>query len=294
MTDLIAARQQYAETICQRAGVRSAAVVHAFATVAREHYLGPGPWQIFDPGAFNTPDSARSLYRPTPNADPIHLYQDALIAIDTTRFLNNGQPSAHALWIDALDPHQGDHLVHIGCGTGYFTAVMAEIVGSSGRVTAIEIDPELASRARTNLAGCSNVQVVEASGCTFDFGAADAIYINAGATHPLPLWLDRLDVGGRLTVPLVRWPGNPREASASGCGVLIKVTRDTDGYAARVVSLVGIFPCIGAVDPEADQFLSEAFARGIDAGQKLVLRRDQHGRRPACWLHGDGYCFAVD
>jgi protein-L-isoaspartate(D-aspartate) O-methyltransferase len=34
----------------------------------------------------------------------------------------------------------------------------------------------------------------------------NAIYVNAGATHPMPLWLDSLMLGGRLIFPLVRYP----------------------------------------------------------------------------------------
>ena len=108
-------------------------MVHAFTQVPRERYLGPGPWKIFKFPAYQT----------TTDADPKHLYHDVLVAIDPVRFLNNGQPSFLAFLIDALDLQEGEHVVHIGCGTGYYTAILAEIVGSTGRVTAIEIDAEL-------------------------------------------------------------------------------------------------------------------------------------------------------
>jgi protein-L-isoaspartate(D-aspartate) O-methyltransferase len=276
--------------VCERARVQSSALRRAFATVPREHYLGDGPWPIFDPSML---DVSGSMYRPTPDADPRHVYEDVLIGIDTTRGLNNGSPSGHALWIDALDPHPGDHLVHIGCGTGYYTAVLREMVGEGGRVTALELDPALAARARTNLSGYPNVQARQADGSAFDFGDADAIYVNAGATHPLPLWLERLRPGGRLTLPLVRWPVTPARTAASGCGVLLKITRAAGGDHARVVSLVGIFPCLGAVDAEADQRLAEAFDRGVDVVSTYAVRRDPHPPGPGCWLHSEGYCFSA-
>ena len=57
----------------------------------REAYLGPGPWPILRwPG-----------YTSTPDADPAWLYSDILVGILPERHLNNGQPSAHALWISA-------------------------------------------------------------------------------------------------------------------------------------------------------------------------------------------------
>jgi protein-L-isoaspartate(D-aspartate) O-methyltransferase len=76
-----------------------------------------------------------------------------LVAIDETRRLNNGQPSLWAQLFDVLDLAAGDHVIHVGAGQGYYSAILAEIVGPTGRVTAIEIDPNLATKARKNLAG---------------------------------------------------------------------------------------------------------------------------------------------
>ena len=75
-----------------------------------------------------------------------------LIAIDERRRLNNGQPSLWARMYDQLKLSRDAHVVHVGAGTGYYSAILAEIVGRAGRVTAIEIDPALAARAGENLA----------------------------------------------------------------------------------------------------------------------------------------------
>jgi len=51
----------------------------------------------------------------------------------------------------------GEHVVHIGAGVGYYTAILAKLVGAEGRVTAIEFDAELAARAKClnlNRNGC--------------------------------------------------------------------------------------------------------------------------------------------
>ena len=53
------------------------------------------------------------------------------------------------MWLAAADPKPGDHVVHIGIGTGYYTAILAELVGPTGRVTAIEYDASLATAPRT-------------------------------------------------------------------------------------------------------------------------------------------------
>jgi protein-L-isoaspartate(D-aspartate) O-methyltransferase len=52
-----------------------------------------------------------------------------LVAIDEKRLLNNGQPSFLAILIEALALQEGDHVVHVGCGTGYYSAILAEFVG---------------------------------------------------------------------------------------------------------------------------------------------------------------------
>jgi len=109
---LAAARQGYAEELRFTAPIRSAAVVKAFATVPRENFLGPGPWRILSP-------MGPAEYWTTENADPRHVYHDALVAIDETRRLNNGQPSLWAHLYDRLGLAPGAHVVHIGAGTGY-------------------------------------------------------------------------------------------------------------------------------------------------------------------------------
>ena len=247
-------------------------MVHAFTQVPRERYLGPGPWKIFKFPAYQT----------TTDADPKHLYHDVLVAIDPVRFLNNGQPSFLAFLIDALDLQEGEHVVHIGCGTGYYTAILAEIVGSTGRVTAIEIDAELATRARNNLAGLQHVEVVHADGGEYHTEPANGIFVNAGATHPRSPWLDRLLPGGRLILPLTtNWNGR-----------ILKVTHQDRGYRACFISPTSICPCIGAQDSDAKQRLEEAFKRG---GWESVrsLRRGLHSQDSTCWLHSDGFCLST-
>ena len=141
-------------------------------------------------------------YVETPSADPVYLYTDDLVGIIPERHLNNGQPSLHATLIARAAPQAGEHVVHIGVGVGYYTAILAELVGTAGAVTAIEFDQSLAERAASNFSGKSNVTVVQGDGAVVDFAAADVIYVNAGATRPAELWLDRLKEGGRLILPL--------------------------------------------------------------------------------------------
>jgi protein-L-isoaspartate(D-aspartate) O-methyltransferase len=174
VSDLIEeARHRYAEELRFTARLGSRAVVDAFATVPRERFFRPGPWRLLSPMALGE-------YWTTEDGDPRHLYHDVLIAIDEQRRLNNGQPSLWARMYEDLDLSNGAHVVHVGAGTGYYSAILAEIVGRAGRVTAIEIDAALAARARESLAAWPQATVAAADGFTFcPDQPADAIVVNA-------------------------------------------------------------------------------------------------------------------
>ena len=287
------ARRYYAEEIRAVANVRSEALVSAFAKVPREHFLGPGPWQIANPDSWQAMTPGASLkdggsYRTTETDDPKHLYHNILIAIDAERKLNNGQPSGLASWIDALELQPGESVLHVGCGVGYYTAIIAEVVGADGLVWGVEIDPGLAERARANLAYLNQVKVMAGDGREFGPRAVDAIFVNAGATQPQAVWLDSLKDRGRLLLPLTV----ARDETSGGMGFMLKVEREAKGYAARFISPVAIFPCIGSRDAESNQRLREAMTKGT-WGTVASLRREPHEASETCWLHGEDFCLST-
>ena len=274
------ARQRYAEELRFTAKVGCRAVVEAFATVPRERFLGPGPWRVLSP-------MAMAEYWTTEDADPRHLYHDVLIAIDEERRLNNGQPSLWARMYDQLELSRGEHVVHIGAGTGYYSAILAETVGRAGRVTAIEVDPTLAARATENLATAwPQATVVAADGFRFQPDQpAGAIVVNAGVTHFSSVWLDALAAeNGRLLVPLT---------NAERWGCFLMITRQTgDRYAARLAGRVGMIPCVGGRDPAAEERLTAALARG-DFTAIRSLRRAPEEPDDTCWLAGEGWWLST-
>src|SRR5436309_15167532 len=83
----------------------------------------------------------------------------SIISLDRAKDINNGQPGSLGRWIDALALKPGERAYHLGCGAGYYTALMAEVVGPNGSVLGLELQPELAARAKENLAGYANVTV---------------------------------------------------------------------------------------------------------------------------------------
>jgi protein-L-isoaspartate(D-aspartate) O-methyltransferase len=271
------ARRCYSEEVRFVGELRREEVVRAFASVPRERFLGPPPWTL----------SVRAGYRELASDDPRDTYHNVLFAIDVKRKLNNGQPSFVGYLIDQCGAAEGQHAVHVGCGTGYYTAILAELVGEDGAVTAIEVDDDLAARARGNLAPWPQVEVKHADGTKFDPGAADAILVNAGATLPTPLWLDRLLPGATLILPLTV------NAPVHGAGWVLKVEHAPKGLSARFISPVGIYHCVGARDEELNRRLSQAFLRGNDELLKVQsLRRDGHVEGDDCWLHCDHLCIS--
>ena len=279
-TDLERARVDFAERLRRAAGLRSAALVRAFGTVPREHFVGPGPWKILVP-------SDLLAYRDTPDADPRHLYANVLVALDASRRLNNGEPAALARWLDTLDLAPGERFLHLGCGVGYYTAIGAEAVSRAGSVLGVEIDAELAERARRNLVPYANVAVACGDGTGLAGDSFDAIFVNAGATQVQQGWIEQLRPGGRLLVPLtVGMPG-----MNAGFGHMLLVTRCPSGYVARFVSPVGIFHCAGARTKEGEELLKETYARG---GEDAVrsLRWDEHAPDVQCWMHGARFCLS--
>lgn len=277
-TELEIIRRAYAKRVMAAAEVHDRRLEAAFATVPRERFLPPGPWQIVRWGR---------RYVPSPSRDPVYLYDDVLVAIRSEHNLNNGQPSLHAALIAAAAPKPGEHAVHVGVGLGYYTAILAQMVGRRGRVTAIEYDADLAVRAAANLAGRRQVRVVHGDGVRGGFDPADIIYINAGATRPADAWLDGLKDGGRLILPLTD-SGFPNGDIRRGA--VFRIERQGDDFFARRISGVAIFPCAGMRDDD-ERALRAAFETGR-AGEVTRLYRRDNVSEEDCWVRGTGWCLA--
>jgi protein-L-isoaspartate(D-aspartate) O-methyltransferase len=283
--DLTTRRQFYAEEVCAIAGVVDPVLVGAFATVPRERFLGPGPWSI----AVTELLPSDPPYRISPDGDPAHVLHNVVVAIDPARQLNNGHPSALAAWIAALRVRRGDRVVHVGCGVGYYTAILAELVGPDGSVTGIEVDTELAARAQENLADRSWVTVVAGDG-THVPSPVDAIFVNAGCTRPHEPWLDALAPAGRLLLPLTGGRG------PHGVGAFVRIVREPDRFSASWISRVGIYACAIARDPSESDVIGELIS-SMRGGSPLLplrtLRRTPHDRGADCVLHTDQYCLST-
>ena len=272
MGSLDEVRSRYADRMLLGIDGDTRRLREAFAATRREDFVGAPPWPLLGHEVGRVwIDDARDLY------------QDALVGLDAERGINNGQPSLHARCLAACDPQPGETVLHIGAGTGYYSAMLAQLVGERGRVIAYEIEPDLAARAAANLKPWPQAAVRAASGVLPALPPADVIYVNAGATHPVAAWLDALRDGARLLFPLTPDDG-------SGCMLL--VTRlGGSRYAARALMRVTFIGCVGARDAAAATALRRAFALGsVEAVRSL-----HRGDRPdaSAWCAGDGWWLST-
>jgi len=114
-------------------------------------------------------------------------------------------PSIQATMLEQANLRPGMRVLEVGSG-GYNAALIAELVGDTGEVTTVDIDPDVADRARRYLAEAGydrvNVVVADAENGVPERAPFDRIIVTAGAWDIPSAWADQLAAGGRLVVPL--------------------------------------------------------------------------------------------
>jgi len=266
-------REFFAKLVTANVGLPPGSELEAaFASTPREQFVGPPPWRMF----------TRSGYVESPD-DPALLYQDVVVSLGGEGPFNNGQPTLHAACVAALNVKRGERVVHVGAGTGYYTTLLAKLVGETGSVDAYEVVPEFARRAAQNLGEFSYVVVHARSGAEGPLPACDVLYVNAGATEPLEVWLDALLPGGRLLFPMT---------PADGSGAMLLVVKNEESaFAARFLMQVQFVPCIGARDETTAHRLADAFRDGKWTKVKALHRNEPEDE--SCWVAGDGWWLST-
>jgi protein-L-isoaspartate(D-aspartate) O-methyltransferase len=231
-------RAFFARMMAAASGSDDPRIERALELVRREAFLGPGPWHI----------SVNRRTVETPSADPVFLYQNVLVRLDTAKGINNGEPFLHAAWIGAVEPKAGDAISHIGAGTGYYSAILAVLALPGGSVNAFEIDAALARRARQNLQPFDNVSVIVGDATRLPLPPSDLIYVNAGVIAPPAGWLGALRPRGRMIFP---W--RPTEL----IGLAVVISRTGSGFNAKPLMPSWFIPCVGASDAEESRKIPE-------------------------------------
>ena len=277
-------RRFYAEEIRAVTGI-SNELATAFSRVPRERFLGGAPWLVAP---------AVSLYRTEfhSTSNPRDLYHDVLVAISRERGINNGQPTLLARLIGALNLRPGGRVFHVGCGTGYYTAIMAEVIGPTGAVLAVELELDLAARAAPNLDNYPCISVTHQDGAELGAGARgirnlDAVLVNATVTHPHPAWLKSLNEGGIILLPLA--VGRDSGANDS---VAVTVQRKGKKFLARPVCLLNLYPSPSLRDAALQAQLNHCFEAHTILDLKSV-RVDDHPQTDTCLAHSPTFCLST-
>jgi len=156
-------------------GIDDARVLEAMRTIPRHVFVNPG--------------------------DDDRAYADAALPTQADQTIS--QPYIVAAMTQLLRIAPTHRVLEIGTGSGYQTAILAQL---AGEVVTIERDADLAARAAGTLAefGYQNVRIEVGDGTLGFPGAApyDRILVTAGAPETPPALIEQLGEGGRLVIPI--------------------------------------------------------------------------------------------
>lgn len=182
--DASALRAALVEKMTAEGDLSTESVTRAFATVPREAFA--------------------------PDAPLSQVYNREDVVITKRDENGSATSSVSAPWIQAQMLEQagirpGMRVLEIGSG-GFNAALIAELVGTGGEVTTVDIDPFVVGRARQYLAATGYEQVrvlhVDAEGGVPEHAPFDRIIVTAGAWDIPPAWTEQLAEDGLLVVPL--------------------------------------------------------------------------------------------
>ncbi len=155
------------------------------------------PWEVVDMRVLETLNAVpREAF--VPEAQRAHAYADTALPLGGGEFMM--KPVIEGRTLQALLPQAHERVLEIGAGSGYLAACLARL---SAHVTSLEIDSDLASRARENLTanGSNNVDVIEADAMSWKTDKTFDVVCVSGAVNELPAQFQKwLAPTGRLFV----------------------------------------------------------------------------------------------
>lgn len=134
----------------------------------------------------------------------------SLAYIDEPLSIGHGQtisqPYTVALMLELLNAKKGDKVLDVGSGSGYTTALLAEIVGKTGKVIGVEIIPELVTMGRNNLAkyNFSNAEIRQAGEVVGapENSPYDRILVSASSDEIPKVLVKQLKKNGTMVIPV--------------------------------------------------------------------------------------------
>lgn len=153
--------------------------------------------------AFKKIDRAKFV----PEAELSHAYENRPLSLQSGQTIS--QPLTVAFMLELLAPKRGEKILDVGAGSGWQTALLAELVGETGRVIALERLENLREFAAANVArfgfiesGVARVVHADASKGYAPEAPYDKIIAAATTPHIPAAWREELKVGGRIVAPV--------------------------------------------------------------------------------------------
>lgn len=264
--DIEEARHAMVNDLVGRRVIRTPAVERAFRRVPRHTFL-PSPYLL---------SSDPLLAELEETDDPCRVYSDLAVALTVDGQVSCGAPSMVATQVEQLAAADGMRVLHVGVGTGYCSAILAELVGERGSVVGIESTEELAELSAGLLAqaGYTTVTIRQGDGVLGVPEAApfDRILVSAGVSDIAPAWILQLGNEGKLVQPLC--PARPLGRRVSG-GTLLMIEKTGDTLWGELSTVAFVIPLLGALTPAAEDnaALADSLARWL--ALEDFLRADQ-------------------
>lgn len=210
--------------------------------------------------------------------DPMLAYRNEPLRIfreDGSLLTIASQPSAIGMLLQALALSPGARVLEFGTGTGYQASLLAELVGSAGRVVTLDVEEEVTSTAsrRMRALGYHQVRVVTADASmplpdeVMEEGPFDALVFGCTAAAFLPHWLDVMSPGGAVAGPFA--------LGSFGFQSMMLFRRSGACLAGRLLGTGQYMPMLGRGGPPAlvpvQQGLSVACESPLDAWPLLAV-----------------------
>jgi len=134
----------------------------------------------------------------------VEAYEDYPLPIGDDQTIS--QPTTVAFMLELLAPEEGDSILDVGSGSGWTTALLAEIVGSNGRVVGVEVIEDLVEFGLDNLAqyNFAQAEIQHSDGGAPQVNEApfDRILVSAAADEIPDGFISQLKNNGVIVIPI--------------------------------------------------------------------------------------------
>lgn len=286
-------RRQLVRALEDEGWIRSAPVRDAFLEVPRELFV---------------PDFAKAQGLAAVYRDESILIKQDLHGVPLS---SSSQPAIMASMLEQLRLEEGMRVLEIGAGTGYNAALLSLLVGRPGRVVSVEVDPEIARKARQRLrAHGYEARVVVGDGREGFAALApfDRIIVTASSRHVPIAWFEQLEPQGLVeaplqlssagaqAIPLLRKAGRGFRSTAVICGGFMPLRTAGEEAAAperERASLVAIDGSAGIGMPIQQLYGDAVKTLSAQAKRRLLSISLTDGRRRPLGLRADSSALAL-